>query len=200
MEEQARQSSEQERKHTKQMAVLIEQVKIRDAEMEHLIGSACDGAKAHSTPVASFQPFDLSSEPWLDYMERFRTFLTVNFISKEKEAQVFLTSQTTVTYNLLSNLVARQSPAKGVNDLSMDDIQKFMEEQFNPRRFVVIERYKFWSDLKQKPEETLQELVNSIWQDKARIRVCSDYSVTVNSQLETHHQPIPFPEDLMRNL
>ena len=37
-------------------------------------------------------------------------------------------------------------------------------------------------------------------QSKARIRVCGDYSVTVNSQLETHRQPIPLPEDLMRNL
>ena len=37
-------------------------------------------------------------------------------------------------------------------------------------------------------------------QNKARMRVCGDYSVTVNSQLETHCQPIPLPEDLMRNL
>ena len=37
-------------------------------------------------------------------------------------------------------------------------------------------------------------------QNKARIRVCGDYSVTVNSQLKTHRQPIPLPEDLMRNL
>ena len=35
---------------------------------------------------------------------------------------------------------------------------------------------------------------------KARIRVCIDYSVTVNSDLETHRQPIPLPEDLIRNL
>ena len=37
-------------------------------------------------------------------------------------------------------------------------------------------------------------------QAKASIRVCGDYSVTVNSQLEDHHQPIPLPEDLMRKL
>ena len=47
----------------------------------------------------------------------------------------------------------------------MDDNQKFMGEQFDPKRFVVRERYKFWSDLKRKPEETLQELVRRIWQD-----------------------------------
>ena len=37
-------------------------------------------------------------------------------------------------------------------------------------------------------------------QVKPKIRVCGDYSVTVNSQLETHRHPIPLPEDLMRKL
>ena len=37
-------------------------------------------------------------------------------------------------------------------------------------------------------------------QGKLRIRVCGDYSVTVNPQLDTHRQPIPLPEDLTRNL
>ena len=37
-------------------------------------------------------------------------------------------------------------------------------------------------------------------QAKASIRVCGDYSVTVNSQLEDHRQPIPLLEDLMRKL
>ena len=37
-------------------------------------------------------------------------------------------------------------------------------------------------------------------QQKARLRICGDYSVTVNSQLETHRYPIPHPEDLMQKL
>ena len=32
------------------------------------------------------------------------------------------------------------------------------------------------------------------------IRVCGDYSVFINEQLETHRHPIPLPEDLMRRL
>ena len=35
---------------------------------------------------------------------------------------------------------------------------------------------------------------------KGKLRVCGDYSVTVNSQLEDHRQPIPLPEDLMQKL
>ena len=37
-------------------------------------------------------------------------------------------------------------------------------------------------------------------QDTAAIRVCGDYSFTVNQQLETHRQPIPLPEELMQKL
>ncbi|XP_065060439.1 uncharacterized protein K02A2.6-like [Rhopilema esculentum] len=37
-------------------------------------------------------------------------------------------------------------------------------------------------------------------QNKPKIRVCGDYSVTVNHQLEEHRHPLPLPEDLMRRL
>ena len=83
----------------------------------------------------------------MDYLERFGPFLTANSSPINKEAQVFLNNQTTVTYKSLSNLVAQQSLVKGINNLSKDNPQMFMEEQFDPRRFVVREKYKFWSDL-----------------------------------------------------
>jgi hypothetical protein len=37
-------------------------------------------------------------------------------------------------------------------------------------------------------------------QKKPALRVCGDYSVTVNPQLEMHRQPMPRPEDLMQRL
>ena len=37
-------------------------------------------------------------------------------------------------------------------------------------------------------------------QPKASVRVCGDYSEFINAQLETHRQPMPLPEDLMRRL
>ena len=36
--------------------------------------------------------------------------------------------------------------------------------------------------------------------DKPRLRVCGDYSVTVNPQLAIHRYPLPLPEELMRKL
>ena len=35
---------------------------------------------------------------------------------------------------------------------------------------------------------------------KPALRVCGDYSVTVNPQLEAHQHPLPFPEELMQRL
>ena len=37
-------------------------------------------------------------------------------------------------------------------------------------------------------------------QNKAKIRVCGDYSMTINPQLKDHRQLVPLPEDLMRKL
>ena len=159
------QMEEQARQHREQMAVLGEHIKAQDLEMRKLVEAACDGPRGGFTPMASFQPFDSSSELWLDYLERFRTFLTANSVPKEKEAQVFLTNQSKVTYKLLSNLAAQQPTPKGINELGMEDIQKFMGEQYDPKRFVVRERYKFWADLKRRPGESIQELAGRIRHD-----------------------------------
>ena len=35
---------------------------------------------------------------------------------------------------------------------------------------------------------------------KPRLRVCSDYSVGINDQLEDHSHPLPLPEELMQKL
>ena len=37
-------------------------------------------------------------------------------------------------------------------------------------------------------------------QSRPNLRVCGDYSVAVNPQLEIHRQPMPLPEDLMQKL
>ena len=120
-----------------------------------------------SAPVASFQPFDSTSELWTDYLARFKTFITANSIPDHKQAQIFLTNQSNAIYKMLSNLAAQQQPVKTIHELTMNNIQTFMAEQFDPKRFVVRERFKFWSDMKRKPGETIPELASRIRQDAA---------------------------------
>ena len=114
------------------------------------------GESAASIP--SFAPFDPTSELWKDYMARFETFAAANSIPDTKYAQVFLTNQSPVTYKLLDTLAGQQSPPIRGNDLSMTQIQRFMEEHFDPKQFVVQERYKFWSLTKRQPGESPNDL------------------------------------------
>ena len=146
---------EQNKQHQEQMTMLQEQLKILQSSLNNPRENV-------PTPMASFQPFDSTSELWTDYLARFR-----NSIPDNKQAQIFLTNQSNSVYKMLSNLAAQQQPVKSIHELTMNDIQTFMAEQFDPKRFVVRERFKFWSDMKRKPGETIPELASRIRQDAA---------------------------------
>ena len=148
------------KQHQEQMTMLQEQIKILQSSLNNPRENV-------PTPMASFQPFDSTSELWTDYLARFRTFVTANSIPDNKQAQIFLTNQSNSVYKMLSNLAAQQQPVKSIHELTMNDIQTFMAEQFDPKRFVVRERFKFWSDMKRKPGETIPELASRIRQDAA---------------------------------
>ena len=81
-----------------------------------------------ATSILSFAPFDPTSELWKDYQARFDTYAGANSIPDGKMAQVFLTNHTPATYKLLDTLVRQQATPKRVNELTMDDIQEFMED------------------------------------------------------------------------
>ena len=149
-----------QQQHQEQMTMLQEQIKILQSSLNKPRENV-------PTPMASFQPFDSTSELWTDYLARFRTFVTANSIPDNKQAQIFLTNQSNSVYKMLSNLAAQQQPVKSIHELTMNDIQTFMAEQFDPKRFVVRERFKFWSDMKRKPGETIPELASRIRQDAA---------------------------------
>ena len=131
------------KQHQEQMTMLQEQLKTLQSSLNNPRENV-------PTPMASFQPFDSTSELWTDYLARFRTFVTANSIPDNKQAQIFLTNQSNSVYKMLSNLAAQQQPVKSIHELTMNDIQTFMAEQFDPKRFVVRERFKFWSDMKRK--------------------------------------------------
>ena len=166
-----KQHQEQNKQHHEQMAVLRdehrEQMTMLQEQLKILQSSLNNPRENVPTPIASFQPFDSTSELWTDYLARFRTFLTANSIPDNKQAQIFLTNQSNSVYKMLSNLAAQQQPVKSIHELTMNDIQTFMAEQFDPKRFVVRERFKFWSDMKRKPGETISELASRIRQDAA---------------------------------
>ena len=114
------------KQHQEQMAVLRdehreqnkqhkEQMTMLQEQLKTLQSSLNNPRENVPTPMASFQPFDSTS------------------------AQIFLTNQSNSVYKMLSNLAAQQQPVKSIHELTMNDIQTFMAEQFDPKRFVVKE-------------------------------------------------------------
>ena len=146
----------QEKRHQEQIQVLLTLAQKSEGE---------GTVKSFTAALPSFSAFDSASELWTDYWARFNTFAEAHSVPSEKRASVFLTNQTPVTYKLLTNLAGQQTPPKDVNQLDIKEISEFMTEQFHPKRFIVRERYKFWSHMDRKPGETIQELVARIRQD-----------------------------------
>ena len=68
---------------------------------------------------------------------------------------------------MLSNLADQAEPPKNINDLTLDEIVNFMKDQYDPKKFIIRERFKFWSDMQRKPGETIHELAARIRQDAA---------------------------------
>lgn len=145
--------------------LMQKQMEAQQKQMETLVNRLTSPNNTSSIP--SFVPFDPTSELWKDYYARFGTFAGANSIPKDKVAQVFLTNQTPAIYKLLGTLGAQQTPPKDINALSMEVIAQFMKGQFDPKRFIVRERFKFWSDMQRKPGETVSELAARIRQDAA---------------------------------
>ena len=141
-------------------------------------------ADTHSAAIPPFAAFDSTTELWPDYYSRFCTFLAANAVPSHRHAQVFLTNQTAALYKQLSTLAEQMDPKKDIHKLTMTEIEQFMTEQFDPKRFTVRERFKFWSDMQRKPGETLQELAARIRQDAA---TC-DFASIKNPQDEALRQ------------
>ena len=159
---------EQEKRHEEQMKLLSELIK-------HSTVAQPSESSTATTATPAFVAFEPESELWEDYWSRFCTFFTAHSVPNDKQSKVFLTNQSGAIYKLLSNLAGQESPARGVNDLTMQDIVRYMKQQFDPKRFLIRERFRFWSDMKRKPGETILELSARIRQAAA---TCDFASIT----------------------
>lgn len=169
MEQQKELQKQQQAQYEEQLKLLQEkQQELIDKLLQKPAVGGSTPVTVHSTAsVPSFTAFDPTTELWEDYYARFCTFLGAHSVDTGKHAQIFLTNQSSTVYQLLVNLASQMATPKDINTLSMDEIETFMKQQYDPKRFVVRERYKFWSDMKRKPGETIQELAARIRKDAA---------------------------------
>ena len=159
MQLQLRQMQEQDRRHSEEMKIITSFFQRNETPSSTVASSASPSV------VPQFCQFDSSSELWSDYWARFITFTEAHSVPDNKKTHIFLTNQSTVVYKMLANLAKQRTPPTQIHDLTLQEISDFMEEQFHPKRFIVRERFKYWSKMDRKPGETIQELVARIRQD-----------------------------------
>ena len=152
-EQMQQQMQQQQAQAQQQMEVLVNALKVKEE------------ATQRSVSIPTFDAFDSTAELWCDYLSRFETFVRAHSIPESRVAQVLLTNQSRAVYKLLENMASQLTPPTSANNLSLADIAEIMGDQFNPKRFVVRERYNFWSSMDRKPGETIQELAARIRQD-----------------------------------
>ena len=77
---------------------------------------------------------------------------------------MLLTNQTSDTYKLINNYASQQDTPNTADNMKFSDIAEFMSQHYDPTKFTVRERYKFWSSIKRKPGETPTELAARVRQ------------------------------------
>ena len=161
-----------EEKHSATLvAILAEMQKLQEAsqrqlaEQQRQIKEQQDAAEANESKVTQdFAAFDSTAELWVHYQERFETFAQARGITRNNKAAYFLSCQTPVIYKQLCNFASQQETPLTVNHLSYDQIAQFMKEQYNPTKFLVRERFKFWSSIGRNQGESIPQLVARIRQ------------------------------------
>ena len=182
-----KQMERQEQRYEQQLEVQKQQVEQQEANQKaqlkvilKAIGKSEPVVSTLQGATPSFMPFDSSSEFWTDYWARFCTFANAHAVSDERKAKIFLTNQSLTTnklfsifvpyllYNkLLFNLASQETPSKSINKLTITEFETYMKNQFHPKRFIVRERFKCWSNTQRKPGETILELAARIRQAAA---------------------------------
>ena len=103
--------------------------------------------------VGSSEAFELSSDDWRLYAQRFEHFLLANGIEDDsKRRHLLLALIGNSTFKLLTNLVAPKKPG----ELSYKEICEQLEKHFSPKPVKIAERFHFYNR-RQHSEETVAE-------------------------------------------
>lgn len=99
--------------------------------------------------VGTVSEFNPDEEDWESYVERVDLYIVANGITNaEKKRAVLLTVCGAKTYHIIRDLVAPSKPT----DLTYDEIVARVNEHYNPKPVVTVERFKFHSRSRQAGE------------------------------------------------
>lgn len=138
------QLKEQVHCHEEQTKVLQEMIGNCPPNPEHEMVTA-----PSQVATLNFVTFDPTSELWPDYWSRFCTFTNAHSVSNSKKPKASHTSQNFCLQDAF-HPASQETLPKDLNELVVDQIAEFMKRQFNPKHFIVWERFHFgeWHEVK----------------------------------------------------
>ena len=89
--------------------------------------------------------------------------------------------QSTTTHKLLCIVAGQHDPPDGINKLSMESISAFMKQTYDPKRFVIQEWFRLWSNM-QKPGATSQEPAARICHEAATCDFASKLICSIGNE------------------
>ncbi|GFV09331.1 transposon Tf2-9 polyprotein [Trichonephila clavipes] len=185
-----------------------------------------DDSHSHKVTV-QFDKFDEENENFDSFIERFETYLDVQNVPIANRAKVFVSSLSAKLYQLLKNLLAPDIPSDQTLDKLKDALKKHLTPKplIIPSRHKFLnrkqtegegfEQYPLLSKVELKTKLTdlkkegiIEKVDSSEWatpvvpvvKSDGSIRLCADYSVTLNPNLIVPQHPLPRLDEIFGSL
>ncbi|GFV53371.1 uncharacterized protein K02A2.6 [Trichonephila clavipes] len=185
-----------------------------------------EDSNSHKVTV-QFEKFDEENENFDSFLERFETYLDVQNVPIANRAKVFVSSLSAKLYQLLKNLLAPDIPSDQTLDKLKDALKKHLTpkpliipsrhkflnrkqtegEGFEQYPFALKGRVENEIDRLEK-EGIIEKVDSSEWatpvvpvvKSDGSIRLCADYSVTLNPNLIVPQHPLPRLDEIFGSL
>uniref|UniRef100_A0A3B4BTQ8 Uncharacterized protein n=1 Tax=Pygocentrus nattereri TaxID=42514 RepID=A0A3B4BTQ8_PYGNA len=123
--------------------------------------------------------FDSNTEQWSRYAERLNFYFVANGITDDdKKRAILLTVCGPLVYGVLRDLIAPAAPA----DMSFDDLVAKLQDHYEPKNNVIVERFKFQSCTRS-CDESVNSLVARLKHQAARCEFAATLEERLRDQL-----------------
>ncbi|GFX15958.1 transposon Tf2-6 polyprotein [Trichonephila clavipes] len=150
-----------------------------------------DDSHSHKVTV-QFDKFDEENENFDSFIERFETYLDVQNVPIANRAKVFVSSLSAKLYQLLKNLLAPDIPS--------DQTVRTVPFALKGRVENEIDRLEKEGNIEKVDSSEWATPVVPVVKSDGSIRLCADYSVTLNPNVIVPQHPLPRLDEIFGSL